>query len=134
MKSLFPPYSRVLGYIIMTVALFLPFVMFLLGRVTDTNLLLYRECSKLLVMVGSLMVIFASSKEEGDETEHIRIAAVRNAMFITVFLVFGLMLYRVYIGDFQLMNSSSFVIFLIIVILCLEFGLNKSRIDKMFKR
>ena len=78
MKALLPVYCRPLGYFIIALALFLPFLMLMMGRVTDANLLFYKECSKLLMMLGALMIIFALSRHESAETE--RCATVLCAM------------------------------------------------------
>ena len=66
MRALLPVYCRPLGYFIIALALFLPFIFLLWGKVTDANLLFYKECSKLLMMMGALMTIFALTKNEGD--------------------------------------------------------------------
>ena len=102
--------------------------------VTDSNLLFYKECIKLLMILGAMMIIFALSRNEGRETEIIRNKATRNAIFLTVLFLFGGMLYRVATGDIMTVDTSSFLIFLIINVLCLEFGMQKARIDKIFKR
>ena len=86
MKALLPVYCRPLGYFVIALALFLPFLMMLTGRVTDANLLFYKECSKLLMMLGALMILFALTKGECKATEEIRNKATRNAMFLTVLL------------------------------------------------
>ena len=99
MKALLPVYCRPLGYVILVFALFIPFILVMMGKVTDTNLLFYKECTKLLMIVGALMIIFALSKSESRETEQIRNSATRNAIFLTVLFVFGGMLYRVATGD-----------------------------------
>ena len=106
----------------------------LLGKVNDSNLLFYKECGKLLMMVGALMILFALSKNEGRETEIIRMKATRNALFLTLLFVFGNMLYRVATNDLVSVDSSSFLTFLIIDVLCLEFGMKKAAVDKIFKR
>ena len=62
MKALLPVYCRPLGYVVIALALFMPFIMLLLGRVTDANLLFYKECSKLLMMLGALLIIFALTR------------------------------------------------------------------------
>ena len=62
MRALLPVYCRPLGYFIIALALFLPFIFLLWGKVTDANLLFYKECSKLLMMMGALMIIFALTK------------------------------------------------------------------------
>lgn len=134
MKALLPVYCRPLGYGVIALALFLPFLMAMLGKVTDANLLFYKECSKLLMMLGALMILFALTKEECRETEEIRNAATRNAIFLTVLFVFGGMFYRVWQGDLMSVDTSSFLIFLIINVLCLEFGMKKAVADRLFKR
>ena len=123
MKALLPVYCRPLGYVILIVALFLPFILVMMGKVTDTNLLFYKECTKLLMIVGALMILFAFSKNESRETEQIRNLATRNAIFLTVLFVFGGMLYRVATGDLVTVDTSSFLTFLVINVLCLEFGI-----------
>ena len=134
MKALLPVYCRPLGYVILVFALFIPFILVMMGKVTDTNLLFYKECTKLLMIVGALMIIFALSKSESPETEQIRNSATRNAIFLTVLFVFGGMLYRVATGDLITVDTSSFLTFLIMNVLCLEFGMKKAMVDKIFKR
>ena len=134
MKALLPVYCRPLGYVILIVALFLAFILVMMGKVTDTNLLFYKECTKLLMIVGALMILFAFSKNESRETEQIRNLATRNAIFLTVLFVFGGMLYRVATGDLVTVDTSSFLTFLVINVLCLEFGMKKAMVDKIFKR
>ena len=134
MKALLPVYCRPLGYVILVFALFIPFILVMMGKVTDTNLLFYKECTKLLMIVGAMMIIFALSKSESRETEQIRNSATRNAIFLTVLFVFGGMLYRVATGDLITVDTSSFLTFLIMNVLCLEFGMKKAMVDKIFKR
>ena len=64
MKALLPVYCRLLGYFVIALALFLPFLMLMIGKMTDGNLLFYKECSKLLMMIGALMILFAFTKNE----------------------------------------------------------------------
>ena len=134
MKALLPVYCRPLGYFVIALALFLPFLMLMIGKMTDVNLLFYKECSKLLMMLGAMMILFAFTKNESKETEQIRNKATRNAIFLTVLFIFGGMLYRVWKGDIMSVDTSSFLIFLILNILCLEFGIKKATVDRLFKR
>ena len=134
MKALLPVYCRPLGYFVIALALFLPFLMLMIGKMTDGNLLFYKECSKLLMMLGAMMILFAFTKNESKETEQIRNQATRNAIFLTVLFIFGGMLYRVWKGDIMSVDTSSFLIFLILNILCLEFGIKKATVDRLFKR
>ena len=133
MKALLPVYCRAIGYVVIALALFLPFILLLAGVIDDGNLLFYKECTKLLMMMGALMIIFALSRHESDETEKIRSRATRNAIFLTVLFVFGGMVYRVAKGDVLTVDTSSFLIFLLLDVLCVEFGIKKSAIDRAFK-
>ena len=108
MRALLPVYCRPLGYFIIALALFLPFIFLLWGKVTDANLLFYKECSKLLMMMGALMIIFALTKNENKEIEQVRNKATRNAIFLTVLFIFGGMLYRVAQGDCRFFFFSHF--------------------------
>ena len=132
MKALLPVFCRPVGYLVLLIALFILPVLYIQGMVTDHNLLFYKECTKLLMMSGCLLIIFALSKNES--REQIRNAAVRNAVFLTFLFVFGGMLWRVIQRDIINVDTSSFLTFLVFNVLCLEFGLQKARVDRFFKR
>ena len=66
------------------------------------------------MMLGALMILFAYTKNENKETEQVRNTATRNAMFLTVLFIFGGMLYRLAKGDIMSVDTSSFLIFLIL--------------------
>ena len=134
MKALLPVFCRPLGYAIIALAVFMPFILYFMGNVTDANLVFYKECSKLLMMMGCLMIIFAFSKDETREIEQGRNRAVRNAIFFTVLILFCNMVYRVYVGDITSVDSSTFLIFLIANVLCVEYEINRVRIRNLFKR
>ena len=129
MKALLPVFCRPVGYLVLLIALFILPVLYIQGMVTDHNLLFYKECTKLLMMSGCLLIIFALSKNESRETEQIR-----NAVFLTFLFVFGGMLWRVIQRDIINVDTSSFLTFLVFNVLCLEFGLQKARVDRFFKR
>ena len=86
MKALLPVFCRPVGYLVLLIALFILPVLYIQGMVTDHNLLFYKECTKLLMMSGCLLIIFALSKNESRETEQIRNAAVRMQSFDLPFL------------------------------------------------
>ena len=106
MKALLPVFCRPVGYLVLLIALFILPVLYIQGMVTDHNLLFYKECTKLLMMSGCLLIIFALSKNESRETEQIRNAAVRNAVFLTFLFVFGGMLWRVIQRDIINVDTS----------------------------
>lgn len=133
MKALLPIFCRPLGYLVLVLAVFLPFLFVMSGKVTDNNLVFYKECSKLLMMFGSLMVLLALTKKESAETEQIRIISTRAAVFITVIFLFVATLLHITQKHLMDVGTSSFLIFLIINVLCLEFNLKKAAIEKNFK-
>lgn len=134
MKAILPIFCRPLGYAVLVIALFMVFILFQLGMINDSNLTFYKECTKLLMMLGALMILLALSKNESPATEQVRIHAIRQAVFLTIIFIFANMLYKVAIKDPNTVDSTSFLIFMIINVLCLEFGMAKSRIDAIFKR
>lgn len=134
MKALLPVYCRPLGYVILVLSLFLPFILYMQGIITDQNLLFYKECTKLLMMAGALMILLALSKDESYETERLRISAMRTSVFITLMIIFFGMLYRVAKGDVQNVDTSSFVIFMMLNVLCLEFYMKRDQVRKAFKK
>ena len=86
------------------------------------------------MIVGLLMILLAYTKNENEETEVIRVKAMRNAFFITIIYIFVSMLFRLYKGSNELMDTSSFLIFMAMNVICLEFGIKKAVVDKIFKR
>ena len=86
------------------------------------------------MIVGLLMILLAYTKNENEETEVIRVKAMRNAFFITIIYIFVSMLFRLYKGSIELMDTSSFLIFMAMNVICLEFGIKKAVVDKIFKR
>ncbi|WP_071147126.1 hypothetical protein [Bacteroides ihuae] len=134
MKAMLPVFCRPLGYVILMLSLFIPFLLVMQGAVTDSNLLFYKECTKLLMMLGALMILLALTKHESPETDRIRVNAMRYAVFFTIIVIFGGMLYRVAVGDLISVDTSSFLTFLIMNIICLEYGIKKVTVDKLFKR
>lgn len=134
MKALLPAYCRLLGYAILLLSIFSPFILMMYGIITDENLLLCKEIIKLFMIVGLLMILLAYTKNENEETEAIRVKAMRNAFFITIIYIFVSMLFRLYKGSTELMDTSSFLIFMAMNVICLEFGIKKAVVDKIFKR
>lgn len=134
MKALLPTYCRLLGYAILLLSIFSPFILMMYGIITDENLLLCKEIIKLFMIVGLLMILLAYTKNENEETEVIRVKAMRNAFFITIIYIFVSMLFRLYKGSTELMDTSSFLIFMAMNVICLEFGIKKAVVDKIFKR
>jgi membrane-associated HD superfamily phosphohydrolase len=134
MKALLPVYCRPLGYVLLAFCVFAPFLMAMTGHITNSNLTFYKECFKLLMMVGALMILFAYNRNESKSTEQIRCNSTRVAMFVTLFYVFAMMIYHISSGDSISADSTSFIVFLIIDVICYEFYLKKAKVENSFKR
>lgn len=134
MKALLPVYCKIVGYVLLLLSIFTPFALFISGAVTDNNLLLYKEMIKLLMIIGLLLILLARTKNETPETEVIRIKAMRNGFFLTVLFLFGNMIYKLYDSSISFADSSSFIIFMVMNVLCLEYGIKKAKADKMFRK
>ena len=132
MKALLPPYCRLMGYAVLLASIFAPFILVMFNVITDANLLFAKECFKLAMMLGLLMVLLAYAKNENEETGRIRIKAMRYAVFITAIYLFINTLIVLHKGDPSLAPTSSFLIFLAINTICQEFGIIKASVDKMF--
>ena len=94
MKALLPAYCRLLGYVILLLAIFIPFILYITGVLTDQILLLVKEMLKLLIIIGLLMILLARNEHENTETGIIRIKAMRNGFFLTILFIFGNMVYK----------------------------------------
>lgn len=134
MKALLPVYCRILGYVILLLSICAPFGLVMYGKLTDDNLQFYKEVIKLFMIAGLLMILLAYTKDESEETEKIRIKAMRNALWLTVAYVMISMLVHLYNGNISSPDTSTFIIYMAINVICLEFGIVKTKVDKLFKR
>ena len=76
-------------------------------------LLFYKECTKLLMMAGCLLIMFALSKNESRKRSKSGIRLFVMLSFLTFLFVFGGMLWRVMQGDVINVDTSSFLTFLV---------------------
>lgn len=122
MKPLLPSYCRPLGYVLLAFSVFAPFILLMGGWITDANLIFMKECIKLLMIFAALFILLAINKNESKCLEKVRITAMRRAVYITVVFIFGSMLYHVAAKDITSSETSTFLIFLLFNVICLEFG------------
>ena len=133
MKPLFPPFCRILGYLILALILLGPFILYSFNLITDDNLLLFKEGFKLLGMMGALLILFAYLPFENKQTLLIRSNATQRAMFFTLLFLFLGTVYRLFTQETLGTEGASFLIFLIFNVLFLEFGIKKSKFEKIYK-
>ncbi len=121
MKALFPKGCRALGFVILALSIFVPFILFFLGMVTDNNLSLIKACIKVLCIVGALLLFFSMRRFEGENIEKYRTKAVSVGLVLTLIYLVISLVYNLSIGNNAYTDSSSFLIFLILTDISLEY-------------
>ncbi len=134
MKALLPIYCRIVGYVVLLLSIFLPFILVIYKVITDENLMFYKESVKLCMIIGLLMILLARTKDENAETDRIRIKSMRYAFFLTILFIFLNMVYHLAKEDMLSADSSAFIVYMAMNVLCLEFNIKKAKVDKMFKK
>ena len=95
--------------------------------------MLFKEGFKLLGMMGALLILFAYLPFENKQTRLIRSKATQRAMFFTLLFLFLGTVYRLFTQETLGTEGASFLIFLIFNVLFLEFGIKKSKFEKIYK-
>lgn len=120
MRSIFPQYCRLLGYAILAAPILFFILFWQTGYLTDQNLLLIKAASKLIWIMGALLLFFAKRDHEEVVSKQ-RSRAILFGMILTIIYLFGSMIYHISIQDHTYSDSSSFLIFLILSNGSLEF-------------
>lgn len=134
MKGILPVYARTMGYILLILSVFVPLVMFMFGMINDSNLLLTKAAVKLLVWFSLFMVFLAKVKDEGEQTSRIRIRAVGYALYLLCIYYVIMLAKGVYQGNLEEADNSVVIVYMVFNVICLEYGIKKSRVDKLFKK
>lgn len=134
MKGILPASCRLLGYVLLVLAVFIPLLMYMFGQVSDGNLLYVKLGMKLVIWVSLFMIFLARMKEENEEAFAIR----RKAMVISLFL-WGLyyvvaLLKSAYDGSLQEVDNSVGIVYMVINVFCKEFLMQKAKIEKNFRQ
>ncbi len=134
MKGLLPVWCRIAGYALLVLAVFVPILMYMFQRVDDGNLL-YVKLSMKLVMWISLFAIFLSkAKDESEVIEKIRAKSLKYGLYILGVYYIVMLIKGALDANLQVADNSVGIAFMVINVLCLEFFMQKHRMEKMFKR
>lgn len=134
MKGLLPVWCRIAGYALLVLAVFVPILMYMFQMVDDGNLL-YVKLSMKLVMWISLFAIFLSkAKDEGEVIEKIRAKSLKYGLYIWGVYYIVMLIKGALDANLQVADNSVGIAFMVINVLCLEFFMQKHRMEKMFKR
>ena len=134
MKGSLPTYCRTMGYTLLILCVFLPLMMFMFGMINDSNLLFTKASVKLLIWFSLFMIFLAKVKNENEETAKIRVKAICYAIYLLGIYYIVMLVRGVYDGNLEEADSSIAIVYMAFNVLCLEFGIQKSKVDKLFKK
>ena len=134
MKGILPTYCRTMGYTLLILCVFLPLMMFMYGMINDSNLLFTKASVKLLIWFSLFMIFLAKVKNENEETAKIRVKAICYAIYLLGIYYIVMLVRGVYDGNLEEADNSIAIVYMAFNVLCLEFGIQKSKVDKLFKK
>lgn len=134
MKGILPTYCRTMGYTLLILCVFLPLMMFMFGMINDSNLLFTKASVKLLIWFSLFMIFLAKVKNENEETAKIRVKAICYAIYLLGIYYIVMLVRGVYDGNLEEADSSIAIVYMAFNVLCLELGIQKSKVDKLFKK
>lgn len=133
MKAIFPFYCKWIGYAVLMMAVLVPFLLMMSSVLTDPCIPMLKEVWRMCVLVGLCLIIFSAAKQEDEDTNRLRVKAMRLSVLFTIIYLASGMMYRLYTGDQELMLSSQFTVYLAIHAITLEFFFHKARVERLFK-
>lgn len=134
MKGILPTYCRTMGYTLLILCVFLPLMMFMFGMINDSNLLFTKASVKLFIWFSLFMIFLAKVKNENEETAKIRVKAICYAIYLLGIYYIVMLARGVYDGNLEEADNSIAIVYMAFNVLCLEFGIQKSKVDKLFKK
>ena len=134
MKGILPTYCRTMGYTLLILCVFLPLMMFMFGMINDSNLLFTKASVKLLIWFSLFMIFLAKVKNENEETAKIRVKAICYAIYLLGIYYIVMLVRGVYDGNLEEADNSIAIVYMAFNVLCLEFGIQKSKVDTLFKK
>lgn len=109
-------------------------MMLMLGWINDSNLLFTKAAIKLTVWFALFMIFLAKAKDENEQTSKIRVKAMCYAIYLLGVYYIVMIIRSVWVGNLEEADHSIAIVYMAFNVICLEFGLQKSRIDRFFKR
>lgn len=134
MKGILPLYFRFAGYILLLLSVFVPMLMYMFGMVSDANLIALRAVMKLVIWISLFMVFLAKTKDEGAESAAIRLKSLKYATYMLGVYYVVMLVREALSGAAVSADNSAVLVYMALSVLCLEFLLQKNRIEKMFKK
>lgn len=133
-KGILPTYCRTMGYTVLLLSVFVPLMMFMFGMINDSNLLFTKAAIKMLIWFSLFMIFLAKTKNENEETTKIRVKSMGYAIYLLGIYYIIMLIRGVYYGNLEEADNSIAIIYMAFNVICLEFGIQKSRVEKRFKK
>ena len=127
MNGIFPSYCRPLGYTLMILSVLVPILLFITGHIDDRNLLLIN-------WFALFMVFLAKVKDENEATARIRVKSIYRALYLLGVYYVIVLLKGYFDGDIEKADTSIAIVYMAFNVACLEYGIQKQRIDRIFKK
>lgn len=134
MKGILPVYCRTMGYVVLLLSVFVPLLMFMFGMINDSNLLFTKASIKLLIWFSLFMIFLAKVKDENEKISRIRVKAICYAIYLLGIYYIVMLVRGVYNGNLEEADNSIAIVYMAFNVICLEFGVQKSRVDRLFKK
>ena len=80
------------------------------------------------------MIFLAKVKNENETTSKIRVKAICYAIYLLGIYYIVMLARGVYDGNLEEADNSIAIVYMAFNVLCLEFGIQKSKVDKLFKK
>lgn len=134
MNGILPTYFRPIGYALMILSVLVPILLFVTGYIDDSNLLFIKTCVKLLVWIALFMVFLAKVKDESEATAKARVKAIYRAIYLLGIYYVIVLVKGYFEGNIEKADASVAIIYMAFNVACLEYGIHKQRIDRIFKK
>ena len=99
-----------------------------------SNLLFTKASIKLLIWFSLFMIFLAKVKDENEKISRIRIKAICYAIYLLGIYYIVMLVRGVYNGNLEEADNSIAIVYMVFNVICLEFGVQKSRVDRLFKK
>ena len=80
------------------------------------------------------MVFWAKVKDENETTAKIRVKAIYRALYLLGVYYVIVLLKGYFEGDIEKADTSIAIVYMAFNVACLEYGVQKQRIDRIFKK
>ena len=134
MKGILPVFCRPLGYALLILSVFLPMIGYMFGVVTDENFVYVKLGMKFIIWVSLFLVFLARAKDEDAETAALRAKAMQIGLGVWADYYVAVLIKAGMDANAQEADNSVGIVYMVINIVCLEFLLQKRRIEKNFMK